>query len=475
MPLERLPRSTPETKGLSSRAVLDLLDGFEKTVHELHSLMIVVRGHVVTEGWWAPYAADLPHQMYSLSKSFTSTAVGLAEGEGLLSVDDLVLPYFPDDAPPEPGEHLRVLRIRDLLTMRTGHDQDPTESVFSQPDWVKAFLARPIEHQPGSHFAYNTAGSYMLSAIVQKVTGQRVVDYLAPRLFEPLGIEGAVWEESPQRINIGGTGLNLRTEDVACFGQLLLDDGVWEGRRLLPEGWVARATSRQGPSDEEPSDWAQGYGYQFWQARHGYRGDGAFGQYCVVLPEQQTVVAITAGVMDMQIPLDQLWEHLLPALTGSPLPADDAAHEELTGRTRALEVAAPVGSIDLAGVDALVGSTFAVEPNDLGISAVHVDRKSDGLRVAVTGAVGTTAIEAGDGTWLAGSVPARRWGRLPSVAMGTWTEPGTYLLTIRMITTPYALRVTARIDGDELRIVADLNVSFGQTRVAELVAHRTTT
>ena len=173
-----------------------------------------------------------------------------------------------------------------------------------------------MPHKPGTHFLYNTPATYMLSAIVQKVTGITVLDYLRPRLFEPLGIENPQWDTSPQGISLGGYGLSVRTEDIARFGQLYLQKGVWMGKRLVPSAWIDAATTRQTSSGSNPtSDWEQGYGYQFWRSRHGlYRGDGAFGQFCIVMPEQDAVVAITSGGRDMQAVMNLVWEKLLPAL-----------------------------------------------------------------------------------------------------------------------------------------------------------------
>ena len=183
-----LPRSSPEAQGISSSAILAFLDEAEHKIDALHSVMIVRHGHLVAEGWWAPYDAKSPHELYSLSKSFTSTAVGLAIAEGKLSLDDPVLKFFPNDAPAAPSSNLKLMRVHDLLRMSTGHQSEP-----QMPPSVKAFLASPVPHKPGTHFMYNTPATYMLSAIVQKVTGQTVLDYLRPRLFEPLGIENPTW------------------------------------------------------------------------------------------------------------------------------------------------------------------------------------------------------------------------------------------------------------------------------------------
>ena len=291
-----LPRSTPEAQGLSSVALLDMVSALDAQIEGMHSLMIVRHGNVVAEGWWNPYGAEHNHVLYSLSKSFTSSAVGFAVAEGKLSVDDIVVDLFSADTPPEVDANLKAMRVRDLLAMVTGHQDEPS----SAPDTIsaKSFLAQPVPHLPGTHFKYNTAATFMQSAIVQEVTRQTVLDYLRPRLFEPLGIEHPVWDTNFQGISLGGYGLRVRTEDIAKFGQLYLQKGVWKGRQLLPAEWIEMATAKQVSNGSNPSsDWNQGYGFQFWRCRHNaYRGDGAFGQYCVVMPDQDSVVAITSGV-----------------------------------------------------------------------------------------------------------------------------------------------------------------------------------
>ena len=317
-----LPRSTPEAEGVSSAGIRAFVEAANAQVDTMHSFMLVRHGQVIAECWWKPESAEKPHVLYSLSKSFTSTAVGLAVAEGKLSIDDPVLKFFPDYAPAEPSDKMKAMRVRDLLTMSTGHQSEP--KLTPDEPWVKSFLAHPVEHKPGAHFLYNSAGTYMCSAIVQKQTDQTVLDYLKPRLFEPLGIEGAEWSTSPQGISAGGWGLFLKTEDIAKFGQLYLQKGQWNGKQLVPAAWIEQATSKQVSNGSDPTkDWVQGYGFQFWRCRHGaFRGDGAFGQFCVVLLEQDAVVAITADTKDMQGELNIVWEKLLPAFQKDALPAN---------------------------------------------------------------------------------------------------------------------------------------------------------
>ena len=335
-----LPRSSPEEQGISSDAIREFVEAADKQLKTLHSFMLVRHGHVVAECWWKPQSAETPHVMHSLSKSFTSTAIGLAIEEGKLSLDDEVLKFFPEDAPADPSKNLKAMRMRDLMIMSTGHNVEAKIRDAKDTPWTKFFLAHPVPYKPGTHFMYNTPATYMQSAIVQKVTGKTVLEYLRPRLFEPLGITDPQWGTSPQGINFGGFGLFIRTEDIAKFGQLYLQGGQWDGRQLVPASWVAQATARQTSNGSNPaSDWDQGYGFQFWRCRHNaFRGDGANGQYCIVMPEQDAVIAITAQLSNMQQPLDLVWDKLLPAMKPSPSAANADALAKLKNTLQSLEV-----------------------------------------------------------------------------------------------------------------------------------------
>ena len=313
-------RSTPESQGVSSANIIEFIEYADSKINSMHSFMLVRHGKVVAEAWWNPESADKPHVLFSLSKSFTSTAVGLAVAEGKLNVDDLVIQFFPEEAPTEVSANLKAMRVRDLLTMSAGHQDEV--NLKSEAHWRKAFLNHPVPHKPGTHFKYNTPATYMLSAIVQKVTGETVLDYLKPRLFEPMGIAQPKWDSSPEGISLGGYGLFVRTEDIAKFGQLYLQKGTWQGKQLVPAEWIEQATSKQVSNGSDPSrDWDQGYGFQFWRCRHdAYRGDGKDGQFCIVLPKLDAVIAITANTGDMQAELNVVWDKLLPAFHDKPLP-----------------------------------------------------------------------------------------------------------------------------------------------------------
>ena len=297
---------------------------------DIHSVMIVRNGSVIYSHWQSEGVDSVPHALHSVSKTFTATAVGLAIADGKMALTDKVIDYFPDKLPAEVSDNLKAMTVRDLLTMSCGHDVEPSFHGDPNQDWATAFLAHPVEHEPGTFYLYNSLGTYMLSAIVQQVTGEKVVDYLTPRLFEPLHIDKPHWDESPQGINCGGWGLYLKTEDLAKMGQLLLQKGEWNGKQLIPAEWVAEMSKKQVESinpgtrieqaaergmTKETSDWMQGYGYQMWRCRPGcFRADGARGQYIIVVPDKNAVIAITSNVEDLQGELNLVWSHILPIL-----------------------------------------------------------------------------------------------------------------------------------------------------------------
>lgn len=465
-----LPRSSPESQGVSSAEVLSFIEAADKNIDSLHSFMLLRHGHAVAEGWWSPYEADAPHSLYSLSKSFTSTAVGLAIAEGKLSLDDEVLKFFPDEAPSEPSNNLKSMRVSDLLRMSTGHQTEPPR----KPDqtWAKTFLEHPVPFKPGTHFLYNTSATYMLSAIVQKATGETVLEYLRPRLFEPLGIERPTWETSPQGITVGGYGLSIRTEDIARFGQLYLQKGKWQAKQLVPQAWIDTATSRQTSNGSNPkSDWDQGYGYQFWRSRNqAYRGDGAFGQYCIVLPEEDAVIAITSGVKDMQSVLDLVWEKLLPAMKPSPLAADDEAHTKLASTLKGLTMRMPEESGSPAKESE---RTYVFPDNDLKLAGIRLEsggeRKNDGPTLVLRIDGVEQRILCGRGAWQKGRAS---WGSSPErpvAVCGAWTAADTYTAKLCFFETPFTTTVRLKFSGDELHCASESNLGFGPTKKPELV------
>ncbi len=468
----RLLRATPEEQGVSSQGILAFLQAIETSGHEFHSFMLVRHGRVVAEGWWTPYRAKANHMLYSLSKSFTSTAVGFAVTEGCLSVEASVTSFFPDDLPAEVSGNLSALRVKHLLTMSVGQAADSMPSLRDRENWVRAFLARPVVHPPGSRFLYNSGASYMLSAIVQKVSGRKVIDYLRPRLFDPLGIEDMTWETCPRGINTGGWGLGVKTEALAKFGQFYLQEGVWNGRQILPAAWVREATTfkiQQSPAAgvslekaRLTSDWVQGYCYQFWRCRHNaFRGDGAFGQYVIVMPEQDAVVAITCETGNMQDELNLVWEHLLPAMQPGPLPADGTAQSLLRRKLASLALPLPPATPPPPVAARVSGKRFQTETNPAGVQSVSFHFRSGACLFTLKDAAGEYPLTCGLGKWVEGR--SNMPGIPPKItvgdlrpckvaACGEWQDENTFVMTWRFYETPHSDRVACHFDGDKVRV-----------------------
>lgn len=468
---DNLKISTPEAEGIASRAILSFVEAAEKEQPDaLHSMMLLRHGKIVAQGWWSPYGPDIPHMLYSLSKSFTSTAIGFAAQEGKLSITDPVISFFPDEIPSEPGDNLKAMRIKDLLRMNTGHQEDATGRIRTGENWVKAFLALPVEHKPGTHFVYNSAATYMLSAIIQKVTGMTLLEYLKPRLFEPLGIKNPTWESDPQGINFGGWGLSITTEDIAKLGQLYLQKGVWKGEQLLSEEWVNEATSLQTSNGSNPdSDWEQGYGYQFWRCRHNfYRGDGAFGQFCIVMPDHDAVLAITAGSRDMQGIMNLAWKFLLPAMQTDPLPPDEEGYALLQGKLAGLTISPVEGEADSPLADEISGKSFVFETNDIGLesAAFNLDKTSRSITVKTTKE--SQKVEIGYGKMLKGAMSIPGIASNAVAVSGAWTDTDTYVTQICFYETPHMVRYSFGFDKDQVIMETEFNVFSGSSSQRKL-------
>lgn len=475
------PRTTPESQGVSSAGILQWVEAIERDVHEVHSFMLLRHGRVIAEGWWSPHGPEHPHLMFSVSKSFTATAVGLAVAEGRFSLDDAVLSFFPEHAPAEVNDHLAAMQVRHLLTMSTGQAEDTWTPMVLRPDgdWFAGFFDVPVRYAPGTHFVYNTGATYMLSAIVQHATGMKVLDYLRPRLFEPLGIEGATWVESPQGITAGGIGLSLTTEDLARFGQLYLNKGRWQEARVLPEAWVEQATAAQVQSSGMNTDWTQGYGYQFWRSRHHtYRGDGVFGQFCIVMPGQDAVLAMTGGVdlFDMQRPLELVWDLLLPAMGSAAMPEDADAERALRDKLADLRFAPVPGEADPPLASQLTGRTYAMDGNSLGIEALGLNLTGPNRSITIQTAAGEEVIPVGFGEWKHSQTTLFSqpllFDRTPVAASGAWTTDETFTLLFRLYETPFFYTLDCHFAGDELMVEIRVNVSLESMEPVLLTGRR---
>lgn len=479
------PISEPEAQGVSSASIDSFLNAVGRSKNEFHSFMFLRHGKVIAQGWWNPYAPDLTHSLYSCSKSFTSTAVGFAISEKLLSVNDKVISFFPGSLPDSVTSYLATLTVKDLLTMSVGQEPDPTAKLAMGSDnWVKDFLALPIKYTPGSKFLYNTMATYMLSAIVQKVTGQREFDYLKPRLFDPLDIKGIDWEVNTQGVNTGGWGLRLKTEDLAKMGQLYLQKGMWNGKQLLPKTWIEEATTfkiDQAPgvpeSKRDSSDWMQGYCYQFWRCRHNaFRADGAFGQYIIVMPDQDAVIAITSETSNMQDELNLVWEYLLPAMQPQVLPVNKSAEKNLKEHLAALNLPPLSNNIN---DNVALSENFMIDKNELNINSISLKSHGKSLDFTLNVDTGKYTFKLASGKWQADKTKMQGPYLLlnakedfsilsPYKVEGSygWKDSSTLQLKLRYIESPHTEIITLHFNDKQLNADVEYSFNYGSKKIS---------
>lgn len=311
--------TSPESVGIDSSGITKFLDAAERSGLELHRMMILRHGKCLAHVTWAPYGDEDYHPLFSFSKSLTATAIGFACQEGLLRLDEKLVDLFPEDCPEVISDNLAECTIHHLLCMSCGHEFEPR---CDSPDWRKVFLAHPFPYKPGTFFRYNTAGSNMLAAIVKKKTGLQVLEYLRPRLLDPLGMGEVLCISLPDDMKTqhGGGGMRMQLEDMAKFTQFMLQDGCWEGKVLLKDWYFKKAGVKQmetaGDSAGHVYEWANGYGYQCWMCNpeHSFRADGAFGQFGIVYPTMDLCVILSSATEQTQTIFDHINAYLLPAV-----------------------------------------------------------------------------------------------------------------------------------------------------------------
>ncbi|NLG24678.1 MAG: beta-lactamase family protein [Clostridiales bacterium] len=450
--------ATPEAQGLSSRAIARALRSIEQSGKDIHSMLLMRRGRLVFEHYFAPYGPGTRHAMYSCSKTFTAMTIGIAQDRGLIRLSDKVLSFFPDVPVAQRGDNLAAMTIRDLLVMGSGHGEDTFGYMLDDPDgdWVRVFLGRPVDHAPGAHFVYNTGATYMLSAILQRVTGRTLHDLAEEWLFSKLGIRDTVWDACPRGITMGGTGLHLVPRDMARMGWMLLNFGDFDGERVVPEHYVREAARRQidngNPSDPgQNPNWASGYGYQMWRcAFDAFRADGMGGQYIVMVPGQELVAVFTSGLGgDIGFPLDVLAEHILPALSDASLPPDPEGAGELARLAARLHRPTP-GAMPAEAASLPWGQKIEFEPNDLKLADLILDQGElratlDGEQLLVKFAWGAPVIHAENTFSFHRRVPG-----LPISGMAWW-EDG-LRLRINFVGQPLTLNLRLYFEGDRAHL-----------------------
>jgi CubicO group peptidase (beta-lactamase class C family) len=332
--------ASPESLGIDSQSILDFIAAANASDIQWHNYVLLRHGKIASQGSWKPFDLNNKHTLYSLSKSFTSTAIGMLVDEGKLKVTEPVINFFKDDLPEVVSDNLKKMTVHHLLTMNTGHNTECIDKFRSSNDkWSKIFLHHDVPNEPGSKFMYNTPATYMLGAILHKVTGKTVSEYLKPRLFDKLEIKDYDWEVNKEGLNMAGWGLRLNPKDIAKFGQLYLQKGKWNGNQIISERWVAEATKKQTTSNPGDSDWSQGYGYQFWRCKHNlYRGDGAFGQYCIVIPDQDAVMVVNSESGNLQKNMTIIYDTILKGMKSTPMKENKELVKQLRNAENSLAI-----------------------------------------------------------------------------------------------------------------------------------------
>ena len=470
-----LPRSQPEAQGIASGAILAFLDEARRNAYELQSFMLWRNGHVVAEGWWEPYRADRSHMMHSLTKSVTVSAVGMALAEGKFGMDDKVVSFFPEHVPATVSPHLAAMTVRDLLTMKTGHASMTSGSEWRpiKTSWIAEFFKIPVEFAPGSKFVYTSAATYMLSAIVTRTTGQSVADYLKPRFFDPLGITGYEWEPGPEGISPGANGLSWKTVDSLKLGILHAQGGVWNGKQILPRAWVD-AVHQPLTKDR--------YGMQWWlnPYNNAYNADGLFGQFSIVFPDQNAVLATTSAIPSGAGVLRNVAYKHFPAAFGAPRAPDRAGHAALQARTRALRLVPPPNPVGSPVAAQVSGQRYEMKNNTEQVKAVRFDFSDDTCTFRLEDAQGTHVVQAGLRTPSEGdtSMPGAKLhheyapARMRVVAQGEWRDNATFVMTWSFVESAFRDTVVCRFSGPFVTVDRSTNVNSAALSLPTLQGQR---
>jgi hypothetical protein len=463
-------RAAPSAVGVDADQVAVFLAEVEAAGLDIHSFMLHSRGQVCAEAWRWPYRADRPRILHSTAKSFTACAIGLAMEEGRLALSDKVISFFPEHVPDEVSSHLAAMTVEDLLTMRTGQATETSGSVWRgiRTSWIAEFFKLPLPHAPGTKYVYTSAASYMLSAIISRVTGMTMHDYLKPRLFEPLGISGEAWDVGPDGVNPGGNGLTARTADLLKLGVLHAQGGAWDERQVLPAAWVQAATREHGGDGSQ-------YGYH-WAARPvgAYSAIGVFVQFVTVFPEYGVTLAMTAAMEKSSRIFPHVIAHLVPAFGRAGSPEGDA---RLKGKLAGWPLPPKQVSFPSSLAEIVSGRAYAISPNAAGVTQVRLDFSGDACVFRLTDAAGEHRLRAGLGHGIesANDMPGRdlhhgyTLAGSPVVASAVWVDEHTLEMSWIFAETAFRDTVTCLFEGDRITVRRRVNVNSGASSHADLL------
>lgn len=466
-----LVRKSPDEVGANAEALMNFFSDLEASRAEMHGIMFWRHGAVFAEGWWWPYRSELPHMLHSATKSFTASAVGMAMAEGAFKLDDKVVSFFPDELPPTLDPRYRDLTVENLLAMKTGQSMAVSGSVWRpiKTSWVTEFFKIPLGGPPGGAFLYTSASTYMLSAIISKTTGQNLHEYLKPRLFQPLGIAGESWDPGPNNISPGANGLTAKTSDLLKLGILHQQDGMWNGKRILPRGWAGQVQAPHTPGR---------YGWQWWLSPAGYSANGLFGQISLVLPRQQAVIAWNSATREDEI--QELVESRVAAIFSDRPSRSPPLNEALTYRTKTLR-AVPVARATTSPNTAVASAKpYLAEENEEGVQRVSFDFSADKCVFKMRDGRGEHRVDVGLSSWIEGrtSMTGNRLHHqyqlddMRVAAWGCWVEPAVFEMTWQYNESAFRDTVRCRFVGTSVLIDRSVNVNSSIKSLARVTARQ---
>jgi CubicO group peptidase (beta-lactamase class C family) len=458
--LDGLRRGSPSSAGVDSREILGFIDDVEAAGLELHTLMLWRDGVVVAEGWHWPYSGDRLRMTHSMTKSVTASAIGMLIDAGRLTLDQKVAPLFPEVAIDPDGRAARMT-VEDLLTMRSGQGTEVSGSIWRgiTTSWIAEFFRIPFDHEPGTTYVYSSAASYMLSAIVTRVTGETIHDFLKPRLFDPLGITNIRWDIGPDGINPGGNGISFTTADGLKLGILHAQRGLWQGQRILSERWVAEATRIHAgaPGDQYGYHWVVGDGH--------FAMLGVFVQMVRVFPGSNAVLAFNAAMDESKVVAPHLDRHFPAAFrNGTDAAADAALAERLT------EWSEPPSFVSTAAADpAVFAGRWTMAPNDKGLTGLAFDFGQDGAHVTLSDGEGEHRLTAGRDSWVVAPtyLPGAdlhhgyRMDGMPVAAGLRWIAANRIELVVHFLESAFRDTFVFTVDGDRLTMDRSVNINAG--------------
>ncbi|WP_215695855.1 serine hydrolase domain-containing protein [Clostridium sp. MCC353] len=432
--MEELVFGSPKESGVPSGAVLSCLKRLAEQNVPLHSLLLYRKGKVITEAYSFPYEKHSLHRMYSITKSFTSLAVGLLADKGLIGLDDPVIKYFEEYLPQTVHPWLASMTIRDMLEMKTCHEGTTYKKDLTK-NWVESFFITEPDHRPGTIFSYDTSSAHTLCALVEKLTGMELLEFLKGECLNEIGFSAESYvKKDPFGVSIGGSGLMATPMDLLKTGILLLRQGEYGGRQIYPKWYLEEAVKcqTQTAGSRNCEDERQGYGYQFWQFRHGCFGCyGMGGQFVLCCPQQELVCVTTADTLAVtgghQQVLDAVFDCIFPYLDME----EDGKEGELEEYLARLSMP-PVENkkIPASAWEKAEGLYESVKEGgyfkNMGFS--FSEDKSRG-RLRYSCEQGEGVLEFGMGVWVCSEFPF--YGQ-SYAASGGWTEDGDLMIKIQI-------------------------------------------